>query len=531
MPSDNILQELYEFPEMQNYYWYTAKAINNDKFLLGGIDFNTMKGIINTYKDSSAIRVLGSDPISAIDALDEARIFAGTSPIFANNKSKVYKTIDAGSTWDSTDVSGITRSVYALKFIDNSYGLIVGSSLNSKFGVGLTFDAGKQWAFSPNIPAPNTSETVNSVKAVSFIDELCWFGTNKGRILSTKDFGKSWQQTSLPGNPNIYFVKFIDANNAIVLYSNPTGAYKLRAASTNDAGVTWTMDRYNFTDMKLTPVYMFVPPSSNQLSIVCNDGQVLSTDDYGNTWKPILSKKVGSVAVGAGVGSSQTARLWNADSKIFYLEYEYMPSNPKKALSLETSASINFGFVNIGDTSTSFIEIRNVGNIKSVIDSVVIRPDTASTGVFDSDFTSTKILKVDELFRLKISYLPSDAKLNSADILVYNNAISNPIKVRLRGNGKKVVGVNDRQEQPINLLISPNPCYDFLNISFDNNIDEDCILTIFNLNGRQIDQTVSNLKTGYNLIRYETSKLLNGNYNFELRSKTKFYKGSFILIK
>jgi len=184
-----------------------------------------------------------------VDAFDER--VAYVLSIGPGEASRIYKTSDGGATWAELFANRDPRLFLdAMAFWDERRGVAVGDSIEGRFVILLTNDGGAQWTrVQPGaLPEalPNEGAFAASGTNVALLAPgLAWFATTAGRVLRTRDGGRSWcvATTPLPSGPSagIFSVGFRDARHGVVV----GGDYKKEAdavdnvALTADAGLTW----------------------------------------------------------------------------------------------------------------------------------------------------------------------------------------------------------------------------------------------------------------------------------------------------
>jgi len=169
----------------------------------------------------------------------------------------VYKTIDGGYTWDSTQLGGNLDILYEFDFINRDTGFIVGEVSGSRAFV--TYDQGETWsgiepyAFSTDISVINSNEFMWCVSGTPglrrynvilgleqsldpgiivedvevFSEDTVFVGG--GGFSKSFDGGTNWEITEMPG------IIWMDFPSTRVGYSSADRYYK-----TTDFGATWT---------------------------------------------------------------------------------------------------------------------------------------------------------------------------------------------------------------------------------------------------------------------------------------------------
>jgi photosystem II stability/assembly factor-like uncharacterized protein len=184
-----------------------------------------------------------------VDAFDER--IAYVLSIGPGEASRIFKTRDGGATWDEQFRSRDPKwFLDAMAFWDERHGIAVSDSVEGRFAILLTEDAGRRWTpapaegLPPALPNEGAFAASGTNVAVHGAD-LAWFATTAGRVLLTRDRGRTWSvaTTTLPTGPSagIFSIAFRDARRGVVV----GGDYKKEAealdntAFSDDGGVSW----------------------------------------------------------------------------------------------------------------------------------------------------------------------------------------------------------------------------------------------------------------------------------------------------
>ena len=125
-----------------------------------------------------------------VDAFDER--IAYVLSIGPGEASRIFKTRDGGASWDEQFRNRDPKAFLdAMAFWDESHGIAVSDSVEGRFVILLTQDAGRHWT---RVPAealpealPNEGAFAASGTNVAVLGrDLAWFATTAGRVLRTR---------------------------------------------------------------------------------------------------------------------------------------------------------------------------------------------------------------------------------------------------------------------------------------------------------------------------------------------------------
>ncbi len=243
------------------------------------------------------LRVAGADDLDFrdVDAVDGQ--IAYVLSIGNGDASRIYKTVDAGATWQLQFTNDVPEAFYdAMAFWDPDSGVAVSDSVDGRFVVRTTADGGRTWPLvdADRLPPALDNEgyfAASGTNVATFGRSHVWLGTgaaSRARVLHSPDRGATWRiaDTPMAAGPTsgIYSIAFRDELHGVIVggdYAKEAEAVD-NAAVTADGGVTWTLvGERGLSGFR--SVVRHVPGTASTWLAVGPSGADLSTDD-GRTW-------------------------------------------------------------------------------------------------------------------------------------------------------------------------------------------------------------------------------------------------------
>jgi photosystem II stability/assembly factor-like uncharacterized protein len=207
----------------------------------------------------------------------------------------IYHTTNGGVTWTHTEPGEIFNDNSVPRFVhfkDKNHGIAVGDPNGGYFEIYLTNNKGKKWkrVAQHKIPAPLDGEQ-GWISGYAVIGNTIWFGTDKGRMYKSVDFGQTWtviMVEPIPGT-HVHEIAFLDDGVTGVAHLRHPATFRTFVYSTLDGGLTWTnyFQPPNWKNSRMTAVpgtNAFVSTSVSQN--VAFTGSSVSYD-AGKTWTHI----------------------------------------------------------------------------------------------------------------------------------------------------------------------------------------------------------------------------------------------------
>ena len=232
--------------------------------------------------------------VDAVDAETAYVLSIGNGPA-----SRIYKTTDAGRTWQLQFKNEDPKAFYdSMAFWDETHGLAIGDSIDGRFCILKTVN-GKDWKRVPPTSLPAALENEGAFAASGsniavYGKSKAWIATGaaaKSRVLRTDDGGETWAiaDTPIKAGPSsgIFSIAFRDAKRGIVVggdYTKEKIALN-NLAITRDGGTTWKLVN-GLSGYRSAVAYV---PGTRKVVAVGPSGADYSEDD-GRTWVPIANE-------------------------------------------------------------------------------------------------------------------------------------------------------------------------------------------------------------------------------------------------
>ena len=165
--------------------------------------------------------------------------------------SRIFKTTDAGDSWQTQFVNADTLAFYdCFDFWSPDSGIVVSDAVRGELVVRTTANGGKSWVQVPPTALPRAIEGEGSFAAsgtciVTQPGGHAWIASNKGRVIHTANYGGSWTAVRAPisvsDSVGVVSVSFRDPNNGIAFGGFGATPSDTLIAVTSDGGATWSV--------------------------------------------------------------------------------------------------------------------------------------------------------------------------------------------------------------------------------------------------------------------------------------------------
>lgn len=188
----------------------------------GGINWTLANGNIPTTRDIFNIW--------AIDSL--TAIVAASNNSFT--ETYIFKTTNGGQNWIQTFFQS-PGFINAVSFINSTTGFAAGDPAGGRWSLFRTTDAGSTWD-STGLYLPAIGPEVGHDNSFYYEQNKIWFGTQNGKIYFSSNNGNTWTSSQTPMS-SVSRIYFNDANNGLGLAGCENTAGVRLSKTTN--GSTW----------------------------------------------------------------------------------------------------------------------------------------------------------------------------------------------------------------------------------------------------------------------------------------------------
>ena len=504
------------FEEYGDVIW--SKIYSPSKFGLWaiGYDNNTEYGVFFRFGDYTYTQFKAESPTALFAFSPDSAMIASYSTKTSTN---IYYTIDQGKNFKaSTQYLTFVNYIY---MFDKLRGIALGKSINTGFGGELTTDGGKTW----NLISPmnfDTTEEISHAYSTGFITVAA---TNKNRILISSSQGKNWISKTINKDITIRDIAAINKDSIVILYDDLYSGY------TTDGGDSWNLKATDFKLLNRIPVNLFLPDSESSIFAQCRNGEIISSNDLGKTWQPVLTYEYnfGNIATSAGFADNCGIRLWQFGYDLAFTDFDKQPLTPKPLIEIAGKNKIDFDSLEINKSKPIVIFIQNSGNIRVNLNESKIEDITSKTG----EFVLTKNFKNNigtcELIDAEITFAPKTTGLKTGNLLIINDSKNDTLKFELSGYAYDPAGVEE-YENYYSFKIYPNPTTDKLIVK--PNIDLiNYKIEIYNSNGNLVIVGTKNQNNENNTLEFALTDLTSGVYLIKMQSGKNIFTRKFILIK
>lgn len=228
-----------------------VSAVNDDVAWVAGANRTFLRTI-----NGGATWIVGQVPVPDAPGLqfrDVHAVNAHTAYVLSigsGRDSRIFKTTDAGATWRSQFVNADTLAFYdCFDFWSPDSGIVVSDAVRGEMVVRVTTNGGASWdQLSPAV-LPRAIEGEGSFAAsgtcvVTRPGGHAWIASNKGRVIHTADYGRSWSAVRTPisvsDSVGVVSVAFRDARNGVAFGGFGAAPRDTLIAVTSDGGATWS---------------------------------------------------------------------------------------------------------------------------------------------------------------------------------------------------------------------------------------------------------------------------------------------------
>ncbi len=436
----------YELPSSYLPEFYDAYAPSKDVCWyvgygpLFGNGYNYSGGFLKqTANNYIFYNEVSSSPITAVHAFSASSAYLASS---SNYEKKVYYTENTGESWTEKDLSSFTTFINDIHFFENSIGVVIGDPKNGTWGIVRTIDAGTTWESISNPIVSLAAETSINTSSCWYEDKGA-FGTTKGRVVYTNNKGASWSTSTISGALEIHYIVFSTALNGMAVFNKQSGANSF-LAFTDDGGANWTPTNINLTTLGYDVLSVFNVYNSADFYMLLKNGSVVVTSDKGISWKPILTKRKSGIKIGAAYSyNPNTAIVFDAGTTFGRLNFKYDILNGTRELISLDGNLVQCDTAEVFKNKTKTIKIKNIGNISTDIDVIIIEPGE-NTNANEFSLVTADISSIEpmETILLRFKFSPKTVGKKTAYLKIRSNAIEPELIITLNAYAKEALPSN-----------------------------------------------------------------------------------------
>ncbi|MEW6009222.1 MAG: hypothetical protein AB1629_06280 [Candidatus Omnitrophota bacterium] len=284
--SDNAGLNWKAAPDLPIYHYYTEPELNNSPILGLAVDPNDSNqiyaskfDIVYKSKDAGSSWDFAGLPITnitsiAVNPLERQVIYTGAR----FGSSVLYKSSNQGQDWQGMKPHPYLSDVAAIEIDSRNPSIVYIGSYNMPGGFYKSIDAGQSWI---EMNEGLQSQSIEAIALDSNDSNVLYLGTLEG-VFKSDNAGLKWQKTAMSLR-----VSSLEANPMIsgVIYA---GTYGNGLYKTVDGGASWAelmtgLEGAKFRDIKIDPV------SPNTIYATTMNNGIIKSVDGGQSWIKVNS--------------------------------------------------------------------------------------------------------------------------------------------------------------------------------------------------------------------------------------------------
>jgi len=206
----------------------------------------------------------------------------------------------------------------------------------------------------------------------------------------------------------------------------------------------------------------FNPDSSNSIYCQCRNGEIISSDDLGKSWRYILTKDYlfKSIDVSANFIDDCGIRLWQIGDDLSFTDFIANYKNEIKVLQIEGNELISFDTLDINKSNEKILFLSNNGNAIVRISGAYLK-NTYKESNFQIIKQFPDKIKPCEIYDAKVQFNPTSHGFKEDTLVIlYNNALDT-LTYELTGFGNDTQ-ISVKSSNTNKILLFPNPAENFL---------------------------------------------------------------------
>lgn len=446
--SKNEFSVQFHEPDTVSYWYRQCSSEGFNDFKAVGLNFiNSGKSSFFDLSASSKYSLFLDADMKAVAALSD-NVMTGSSD------GKIYRKSTGGNFAESI-IYSITPEVRALHYFSSTTVCMIGTHADEHLAIANSDNGGASWKL--------LSDKVNCAEdediyynSHSFSDKRGMFGTNRGRIISTSDSGKTWDSYSLAPNGAVRQTALLQSGGAVAAYYE-TYTSGLTLAYSKD-GIGWTKTGIDLTELNIDPSSIVPDKFYDLVYFITNTGRIYRYNPAQAKITAVLTSEFYGETITTGnlYQNTTKSRAWLAGDNVYTLDFQ--AANPKDTAILKSleNSPYDLGKISVDSTAYLTINFQNKGIAPIIIDSVKYNTDTNDSNIYSVVPVVPAILNSSDT--MKINFSVKGVKIGpfTKNIAVWSDELQDSVSFEITGTIVDKVGIVEDTGSGLE-SIYPNP--------------------------------------------------------------------------